>query len=592
MPTVEAKFVLQTFKRATREADGRHPSRDPMILVDRRYEGLTIRVTGKAAAWYLRYKKVFHRLAPVGYDENTTVDEREKGLLYAVEVAKELAENLREIIDRGFDPKAYIAAWAEHGDCEKAAAAAGSVAAKEAGAWNWGQLVERFLRDHIAQDKHLDHAVKPASGRTFKEVDDILRDPALDHLKTKLVRDLSRADFEPVRDRWFEAGRKTRQKKLITYTKSALSWAKENFAESGLDDVASWWKDMRHRAFASKAAVAKSRGEKLPRILTAADVAMLLFIAEKNRSLPDNDNPGRTGEITLSYLWWVCLTAQRTHAAAAVRTSMIRDRVREDGWHEVSWLPSDVKSRRLHVLPISTEIYRRTIGRALAAPNRREDTVWAFPTNRIIKVEKGDPDRPVGDWILNNLLARLRGERTDGPDLLAEAGVPPSSPCTGLREALADLPRGHGPCRAGTASAILDHAAMPSETADSRRPSLGAGTTTASHIRHAAEASPGLVRRGPRPSSGEYEETRREGEHTERYGLMSGWGAGRSQSPCAKMETEAPQDRMALRPSTFPGPRPKPRSPSDAVDLRLHPEAPRSTPPPTTGTATTTAWTT
>ena len=556
MPTVEAKFVLQTFKRATREADGRHPSRDPMILVDRRYEGLTIRVTGKAAAWYLRYKKVFHRLAPVGYDENTTVDEREKGLIYAVEVAKELAENLREIIDRGFDPKAYIAAWAEHGDCEKAAAAAGSVAAKEAGAWNWGQLVERFLRDHIAQDKHLDHAVKPASGRTFKEVDDILRDPALDHLKTKLVRDLSRADFEPVRDRWFEAGRKTRQKKLITYTKSALSWAKENFAESGLDDVASWWKDMRHRAFASKAAVAKSRGEKLPRILTAADVAMLLFIAEKNRSLPDNDNPGRTGETTLSYLWWVCLTAQRTHAAAAVRTSMIRDRVREDGWHEVSWLPSDVKSRRLHVLPISTEIYRRTIGRALAAPNRREDTVWAFPTNRIIKVEKGDPDRPVGDWILNNLLARLRGERTDGPDLLAEAGVPPSSPHS-VRKALATF-LADQPLPAGTASAILDHAAKKTETEDEAAvTSRHYNASLRMPLKHA-----GLVA-WSEAVVGEYRRLVAK-ERTEHYGLMSGSGAGRSQA-LARM---APEDAWLFE-EHLPRPASEATKSSDVIDIRL-----------------------
>jgi len=219
---------------------------------------------------------------------------------------------------------------------------------------------------------------------------------------------------------------------------------------------------MRHRAFASKAAVARSRGEKLPRILTPADVARLLFIVEKNRSLPDNDNPGRTGETTLAYLWWVCLTAQRTHAAAAVRTLLIRDRVREDGWYEVSWLPSDVKSKRFHSLPISPEIYRRTIGRALASPNRRMDTVWAFPANRVIKLEKGDPDRPVGDMILNNLLARLRGERNGGSDLLAAAGLPHFSPHS-LRKAMATF-LADQPLPSSTASAILDHAAKKTET--------------------------------------------------------------------------------------------------------------------------------
>lgn len=462
MPTVQARFVGPTLKRAIKEADGRHPSNDPLILVDRRYKGLTIRVTGKSAGWYLRYKGPFHRLASVGYDESLRVEEREKGLIYTADAAEELADSLREIIDRGFDPKAYLAEWAESGSLEKAAAAAGSGAAKAAGAWTWERLVDRFIKDWISQEKHLQHRVKPSSPRTIKEVNDILRDSDLNHLKTKLVRDMSRGDFEPVRDRWFEAGRLTRQKKLITYTKSAMTWAKENFAESGLHDVTSWWRDMRHRAFSTKAAAAKGRGHKLPRMLTPADVARLLFIAEKNRSLPDNDNPGRTGETTLAYLWFVCLTAQRTHAAAAVRTLMIRDRVREDGWYEVSWLPADVKSKRPHALPISPEIYRRTIGRALAAPNRREDTIWAFPTNRIINAEKGDLDRPVGDWILNNLLARLRGTRGEGPDLLAEAGLPPFTPHS-VRKALATF-LSDQPLPPGAASAILDHAAKKTET--------------------------------------------------------------------------------------------------------------------------------
>jgi len=222
MPTVEARFMGLTLKRAINEADGRHPSRAPLILVDRRFEGVTIRVTGKTAAWYLRYKKVFHRLAPVGYSQNTRVEEREKGFIYTAEVATELAENLREIIDRGLDPKAYLADWIENGSYESAAAAAGSVAAKAAGAWNWEQLVDRFIEDWISQDKHLQDRVKPSSVRTIKEVKDILRDPDLGHLKTKLVRDLTRADFEPVRDRWFEDDRKTRQKKLISYTKECF----------------------------------------------------------------------------------------------------------------------------------------------------------------------------------------------------------------------------------------------------------------------------------------------------------------------------------------------------------------------------------
>lgn len=460
MPTVEAPFGGPTFKRAIGEADGRHPSNDPLIIRDRGFEGLTIRVTGRTAAWYLRYKKVFYRLAPVG-KPTVEVADREKGVLYTARDAKELADRLREVVDRGHDPKTYIAAWAESGTHTQATAAAGSAAAQEAGAWKWEHLVERFINDRIGSDKHLQHRVKPASPRTIKEVSDILRHPDLDHLKPKLARDLSRKDFEAIREKWFNEGRMGAQRKLITYTKSAYKWAKGEFAESGLADVAPWWSEMRHKAYASKAAMAKSRGEATPRTLKPLDIAKLLFIAEKNRSLPENDTPQRTGETTLAYLWWVCLTAQRTHAAASVRLSKIKDRLKEHGWYEVSWLPADVKSKRPHTLPISPEIYRRTIGRALAAPNRREGTIWAFPTNRVIKIEKGAPDRPVGDWILNNLLARLRGGRDGRHDLLAEAGLPHFTPHS-MRKALTTfLTDQHLP--PGTASAILDHAQKKSD---------------------------------------------------------------------------------------------------------------------------------
>ncbi len=72
-----------------------------------RFEALTIEVTGKEADCYLRCKRVFYRLAPVGHDERLRVKERPKGTIYTVEVVKEPAGNLSEIVDCGLAPEAY-----------------------------------------------------------------------------------------------------------------------------------------------------------------------------------------------------------------------------------------------------------------------------------------------------------------------------------------------------------------------------------------------------------------------------------------------------------------------------------------------------
>ena len=82
-----------------------------------------------------------------------------------------------------------------------------------------------------------------------------------------------------------------------------------------------------------------SSGEELPRTLTPADVARLLFIAEKHRVVPGRRLALPTDEVTLALLWWVALTVQRTHAAAVVRKAKVIDYVAEDGWYDVYVAP-------------------------------------------------------------------------------------------------------------------------------------------------------------------------------------------------------------------------------------------------------------
>lgn len=463
MPTREVSFNTKAYELALAEADGRHPSTDPLTLRDPGYEGLMIRVTGKSASWYCRFRRTFYRLGAVG-DPKLKGDKRVGGAVYSAEAADEIASRIREMVKLGQDPASYITARALGHDHEQAAAAAGTIVAKAAGAWHFGKLVDEFIERKISADTITKTSVKPASWKTIKEAKQILLHEDLDDLRDKLARDVTRKDIEDIRDKWHREGFNSRQRKLITYIKSAYTWAKRKHSAAGLDDVLPWWIELAPEEYASQAAIKKSKGEAVTRPLTPAEVAKVLLLAEKHRVIPGRKLALPTDEITLSLLWFVMLTAQRTHAAAVVHASRVVDRLETDGWVEVSWLPVDVKSKRHHTIPISAEVYRRTIGRALAAPDRRESQ-WVFPSTR--EKDRGKDsksDRPVGDTILNSLLRRLRGEDADekgdgsGYDILAEAGLPDFT-LHGVRKSLAtfladtDLPP-------GTASTILDHA-MP-----------------------------------------------------------------------------------------------------------------------------------
>jgi hypothetical protein len=180
---------------------------------------------------------------------------------------------------------------------------------------------------------------------------------------------------------------------------------------------------------------------------------MLLFIAEKHRIAPGRTLALRTHEITMAALCWVALSTQRTHAAYAVRCARIDDRRADNGWYEVAWLPADFESKRHFTLPVPTEMYHRTIGRALAAPNRRPNSVWVFASSRTKLRGRDDmADKPVSDSVLNSLLNRLGG-KGQGPrevDRLAgKSGITAFhlASITGRARNLSCL--GHRPSRSG-----------------------------------------------------------------------------------------------------------------------------------------------
>jgi integrase len=455
-------------KRALREADGRHTSSKPLIQRDASYTGLTLHTAGRAASWYLKYGKNLAKLGHVGHPETDPKDRRPDHL-YTVRDAAAMAERVRDIWKGGEKSDDYIAARWRGLSHEDALGKAASVAAKAKGAWTYEELVERYLREVVSKPTVTSKGrIRPVKETSISDVRMYLMYPTTKHMHGKLIRDISKGDLERARNDAAAMGKKHPQRKIVTYLKTALSWASDmHGADSGMDDVAPWWLRVKTFDVSTKREEIITDGGSVP-VLTVKDVARILFVAEKYRVLPGRELALPTKEVTLAALWWVALTAQRTHASLSLRTSRIEDQTADRGWYLVEWLPMDVKSGRFHSLPISPEIYRRTIGRALAAPNRRPGSQFVFQSPKARAQGSGpsgpEVDKPIGDTVLNGLFRSLRGQKTlqrkgvavgaSGVDLLE--GIPEFSPHK-LRDALAscltdlELP-------GGAASAVLDHA--------------------------------------------------------------------------------------------------------------------------------------
>lgn len=474
MPTEEVRFGPAALKRAIAAADGRHPSSAPLVLRDPAETGLTIRVSGRAAGWYLKWNGKFKRLAGVG-NPDTKGDRRESGYLYTGKDAAEVAGRVRELMKLGQDVDDYLAARSLGQSHADASATGASLSARREGAWTWAVLAERFIAEHVSRPKvRRNGSVKPEKSNTISEATFVLRHPDVAAaLDKRLARDIRKADIEAIRDKWWDGGRgaKGRQQKLVAYVKSAMAWAKRTHSAAQLDDILPWWVELRHHRYASQAELAHMEGKSAARPLTAREVALLLHVAERNRIAPGRKIRSETAEVTLAALWWVALTAQRTHAAYQATVARVDDRTASDGWYDVSWLPADMKGGRHFSLAVPPEVYDRTVGRALLDPHRRAGSTWVFPM-RTAKVRGKDEvaDRPLNDTALNNLLGRLRGlkdAKKVADDQLTAAGLPHFT-LHELRDALTTHLASHTDLPSSTASAILDHAAANGDAPETR----------------------------------------------------------------------------------------------------------------------------
>ncbi len=416
----------------------------PWIRVDHGENGLQVRVERRRARWILRYKGRTITLGRLG---------PENGGIRSVKLARAIASDARDRVDAGMAvDQAWVAARRSGLSAEEADAASSNRTAREEGKWTWEDLVERYA-DWLGTTRMEGSRVKPGKPESAKDARRYLAFPALERrARGKLLSEVTLADVEAARDEAAAAGRKRPPEKIVTYVRAALTWARRSHrTPSGLEKVAPWWLELHAERKATEEDVAAVEGRSPSRPLTPTDVARVLYAAEMNRDRGEGSGvPMR--DVTLSLLWFLGLTGQRSRAATRLRVANVEDRTDTDGWWEVYWPGADMKGGRHFVLPLPPEVYERTVARALSAIDRREDSRWVFPGRRRMK-----EDKPVVNTTLNGVIYRLRGRYrgADLPDLLE--GVPEFTPHK-LRAAMASFLSDSG-FPGSTASAILDHSA-------------------------------------------------------------------------------------------------------------------------------------
>lgn len=435
MPTHRVEIAPKHLEEAKAAAAARtYESGDPLVFADVVEKGLQLRVRAGTVSWILKFdgsSKSLGKLSEVR----------------TAKAARERAQNVRAVMKRGEDPKEYLLSLAVEKDHGKAAADTKSRKARADGAWTWKQLAAAYRDEYLSQPKKTKQGVKPPSEKTVKDFERYTGLAHFEkHLNDKLTRDLTRADIENVRDLARESNGPNAGRKVVQWISGALSWGQQHeYGKTGVGDIA-WWK------LVSPKHVPGTRG----RYLSLEHIAQVLYVAERYRNIPGRVQHKEINEATLSALWWIVLTAQRTSASMGLMSSRVIPDRDAAGWQIAAFPAENMKSRRYHALPLPPHV-GLLLERAKLGIDRRSQ--WAFPSlklrrNRSELIE----DLHIHDQTVNRMIMRLRGKdpvgkKRESPDLLE--GIPHFSPHD-LRKSLATILT-NLKVRGDAASAVLDH---------------------------------------------------------------------------------------------------------------------------------------
>lgn len=435
MPTHRVEIAPKHIDEAKDAAEARtYESGDPLVFADVVEKGLQLRVRAGTASWILKFNGSSKSLGKLGE-------------VRTAKAARERAQHVRALMRRGEDANEYLKSLAVSKDHGKAAADAESRKARADGAWTWKQLADAYLAEYLTQPKTKKRGVIPPSDDSVRDFKYFTGSVHFEkHLNDKLVRDVTRADIETVRDLARASNGPNAGRKAVQWISSAFTWGQKNeYGKTGLGDVP-WWR------LVSPKHVPQARN----RYLTLEQIARVLYIAERYRDIPGRVQHKETNEATVAALWWIVLTAQRTGASMILTSSRVVPDKDMPGWQIAAFPAENMKSRRYHALPLPPRV-GLLLERAKFSIDR--ETQWVFPSKKLRR-NKSElvEDLHIHDQTVGGLIKRLRGKdwvgiKRKAPDLLE--GIPHFSPHD-LRKSLATILTDLK-VRGDAASAVLDH---------------------------------------------------------------------------------------------------------------------------------------
>lgn len=415
------------------------------IFADDAVAGLQLRVQGQRAFWTLKYGKSTKNVGEVYSPKPMTRE------VPSITEARELAGSCKKVLDSVpdlFDP--ILNRYFEEPVGQRNFEDARTGIRRKATTWSLQQCF-----DFVIEDRTKEKAVEPVGELYADELRLSLRRPQMKDVLTKPAVELTRGDFDAVREGIRAKNGVSPANKTLSHVRMVLDYCMRKASkDSGLDHRDEWWK------LIENAGKVKKRN----RVPTVDDIVRILVVAEEYLQKP---LPGRTdgkhGVRANVYagLWWLVLTAQRTYAALHLpRHSFFQDKSGEapsPEWYLASW-PDEVMKSVEFILPIPPRVAAHMKPFMEAA--KTEGSEWAFPSER----GSAENDIALASSAVRQFLQRLRardplmnkgGKRNPAAvDFFEKLGVPWWSPHD-LRRAIGKVLDKAG--IPGGASAVLAH---------------------------------------------------------------------------------------------------------------------------------------
>lgn len=432
-------------KEAIQKAKAGMPTGDMDIYADDSVSGLQLRVQGQRAFWALKYGSSTKNIGDVHSPKPTTRE------VPSITEARELAGSCKKVLDSVPDLlDAILNRYFEEPVGQRNFEDARTGIRRKATTWTLQQCF-----DFVIEDRTKEKAAEPIGELYADELRLSLRRPQMKDVLMKAAVELTRGDFDSVREGIRSKNGVSPANKTLSHVRMVLDYCMRKASkDSGLDHKDEWWK------LIESAGSVKKRN----RMPTVDDIVKILVVAEEYLEKP---LPGRTDgkhgvrPNVFAGLWWLVLTAQRTYAAIHLpRHSFFRDKSGEapsPDWYLAAW-PDEVVKTEEFILPIPPRVVAHI--KPIMEAAKTEGSQWAFPSER----GSAQNDIALASSAVRQFLQRLRAKdplmNKDGKrnpaavDFFEKLGVPWWSPHD-LRRAIGKVLDKAG--IPGGSSAVLAH---------------------------------------------------------------------------------------------------------------------------------------